>query len=389
METKTVKELKKIAKDLNITGYSKLRKQELIDVIKIYLKKPSGKKPSGKKPSRKKPSGKKERKPCTSTQVRNPATKRCVSKTGKIGRTILGGPGKKPSDTSGKGGWGGGGYNDGIKPSGKFNMPYGRDDIIDPTYIPGDRRYPLIMMLYLSWRHGSDCVVIPTNPLRGMTTSKKTHIYTDMTIRWWQTKGETGYFIIPKLFWNEFKKCKKDVRYIIFPIDSQCTNSNAHANYMIYDSKTKSIERFEPHGSFSSKEQQECHSSLLMDEEMERLIKLNMGKTFLKTYHRPIDFCPRVGPQSIQQWENEHLIKDPKGFCMLWSTWYADVRLSNPDMSRTDVVSKAIEILKKRPESLTKFIRNYTGFFVNIKDELENSNDPDSIIKKYAQQFSG
>jgi hypothetical protein len=505
MENNTVKDLRKIAKGLKLTGYSKMVKKELISYIKKAKKSPpvSSKKnpkddcPSGKirnplskrcvsktgkigrsilgkeKPSSGKPppvsSKKNPKDDCPSGKIRNPLSKRCVSKTGKIGRSILGkekpsgkpppisskkNPKDCPSGTirnplskrcvskngkigrsilnkggsinktvknecpyyeimdpktnkcflksskmgmrimdtyydSGKKGWGGGGYGKGLTPNKNFILPQVDDSTSILNLGFGDRRYPLIMMLYLSWRHGSDCVVIPTDPFRGMTTKDTTHRYSEMTMRWYQREGVTGYWYIPRGFWNEFKKCNKNVRFIIFPMDSQCQNGNAHANYFVYDSKKKEIERFEPNGHFSSKAQQACHSSPEMDEELERLIKLNMGKGFIKKYYSSVDFCPLVGPQSIQSWENDKLITDPKGFCMFWSTWYADVRLSNPDLSRDKVISKAIEILKNRPGSLTKFIRNYTGFFIKIRDELSQSKDPYSIIQKYSKQFSG
>jgi len=61
----TVKILREQAKAKGLKGYSKLRKQELITLLK------------------------RTNKVCTRGKIRNPSTGRCVSKTGKIGKALL------------------------------------------------------------------------------------------------------------------------------------------------------------------------------------------------------------------------------------------------------------------------------------------------------------
>jgi len=72
----TVKELKAKAKAKGLTGYSRLRKAELIKLLGVGKKKPSSKK-------------------CASDKILNPASNRYVKKTGKIGRELLKGSSPK------------------------------------------------------------------------------------------------------------------------------------------------------------------------------------------------------------------------------------------------------------------------------------------------------
>jgi hypothetical protein len=84
----TVEELRKIAKKNECSGYSRLRKEELVNM----LKKGCFKKQS-------KSSKRSKEKNCKSTQILNPESNRCVSITGTIGKKILKN-GKSPSKSS-------------------------------------------------------------------------------------------------------------------------------------------------------------------------------------------------------------------------------------------------------------------------------------------------
>lgn len=58
----------------------------------------------------------------------------------------------------------------------------------------------------------------------------------------------TGEIVAPKGFWKAVKKCKGK-RFLIMPFFINCESlSIFHLNMLIYDSKYKSLERFEPNG---------------------------------------------------------------------------------------------------------------------------------------------
>ena len=73
---------------------------------------------------------------------------------------------------------------------------------------------------------------------------------------------------------------------------------------------------------------------------------------------------------------------DPGGFCAYWSTWYLDLRLSNPDVPRETLVSETLKSInnkiadynydiimkinrKKIPVNFSSFVRSY-AVFLNV-----------------------
>ena len=69
---------------------------------------------------------------------------------------------------------------------------------------------------------------------------------------------------------------------------------------------------------------------------------------------------------------------DPVGFFSVWSAWYIDVRLSNPDIDRKELVNWALGKLKKIKKdknggrSFTQFIRDYAEMIVEVSEEIKS-----------------
>jgi hypothetical protein len=112
-----------------------------------------------------------------------------------------------------------------------------------------------------------------------------------------------------------------------------------------------------------------------------------------------MEYCPRIGPQAIETaYDGLKKLKDlgsqsntsetdtihptdPSGFCSAWCLWYADLRMRNPTIERSKLISQAIDKIKSKPIKFRQFIRNYAEFIVKIKSKLrfddkdfENSN---------------
>jgi hypothetical protein len=81
--------------------------------------------------------------------------------------------------------------------------------------------------------------------------------------------------------------------------------------------------------------------------------------------------------QTIQEDEKEKL--EVVGFCSVWSCFWIDLRLSNPDIDREHLIDMAIKELKKLKKkeniSFTQFIRNYSGLIVNVSNEIKKMYD--------------
>ena len=156
-------------------------------------------------------------------------------------------------------------------------------------------------------------------------------------------------------------------RFFIIPIGIQLYIDNeyyAHANYLLFDFKTQTIERFEPYGSEPPHNMN--YNAKLLDNMLKNTIesfKLNF------TYIPPSNYLPKIGFQLKEIYETKNdYIGDPNGFCALWSLWWIDIRLKNPDIP----IKKLVKILNKEivNKSHKQLIRNYSGYIVDYRDKI-------------------
>lgn len=223
--------------------------------------------------------------------------------------------------------------------------------------------YSLVAMYYLNNNYKNNCVIIP---FRNMPDD-----HTDISLRWVQTKGKKGYLHIPDNFWTEFKKHlqhSEDKRFIVFAFGFTCASDGGHANFMIYDLKYKTLERFDSIGKPSGT----CLSVIDLDNKIKKLFTDNMGPNFVKKYLKP--FTKFKIFQEIQDEEDvEKLKTDPKyGFCSAWACWWIELRFLNPDISRDELVETALEEIYKNSGTLTEFIRKYSQNIVNHAGHVSN-----------------
>lgn len=222
----------------------------------------------------------------------------------------------------------------------------------------GTPYYNLVSMLYLQKKYPNICVVIPDY-------KKNIHSinHSDISIRYYE---ESNKLLFPNDFWKKFSKCKYK-RFILFPFGYSCKESG-HANYMIYDNKKKTLERFEPYGKMVDipYNQKDC----FINDIDNMLIKEFSKKGLLNKYYKPSSFIPDNGFQTIQ--ENEDIMDDidPEGYCSAWSLFYCDLRMTNPDISNEDIINYAIKYIDDNKESFTDFIRTYADYLVSMSDKL-------------------
>lgn len=229
----------------------------------------------------------------------------------------------------------------------EINLPH--SPIVKKTRFQGSPEYNLRAMKYLQKKFSDCCVIIPK-------VSSNNFTHQDISLRWIQTNKRSGKFSIPDDFWKLFIKCN-DKRFIIFPFGFTCITSGGHANYMIYDKDTHSIERFESYG----KSKRQCTNPVGIDAKLNKLFKANLGNDFIKKYYKPLDFMSSKSFQSVQEDEKENKPGDPEGgFCAAFCCWYAELRLSNPNKDRKRLVKIALERLQNSDISLTEYIRGYS-----------------------------
>lgn len=140
----------------------------------------------------------------------------------------------------------------------------------------------------------------------------------------------------------------------------------SHANYLIIDIKNKQIERFEPHGAFPPIGLN--YEPIMLDNILSQFFTdLDLGFEYLK----PSDYLPKIGFQvkEINELKSDY-IGDPNGFCALWCIWWADLRMSNPDIARNKLVKIVTRELINGKYSYKKLIRDYSWYIINIRDKL-------------------
>lgn len=134
-----------------------------------------------------------------------------------------------------------------------------------------------------------------------------------------------------------------------------------HLNTLLYNRKTNEIEHFEPHG------------SMLVDEyEPNELYKQMKGFLALHVpgiqYVQPSNFC--MHKNFFQRIEGDEMgFAYEHGMCAVWCLWYIEVRLKNPELSRDDLVKRAMKELH-RIGSFRIFIRNYEKYYMHMINDI-------------------
>jgi len=251
-------------------------------------------------------------------------------------------------------------------------------DITDDISHTSRPWYDLIGMLWLLYNHPKECVVIPKGLL---TDSGKISVPVFMwsqTSLEWQDKSKL--FVVPPGLWESVKNClKKGSEFIVIPMGFNCDDKLGHQNFLIYNTITKEMERFEPNGSDISNP---CLKNPKMIPQLIDLFHKNVKKDMIKRFYEPLDFCPAKSFQFIQNDGTKR--KTEKGFCLSWSYWYADTRLRNPNKTRKQVIDMALASLyANKSLSFTSFIRSFSNFLEKVGNEMKLSGDPAAVFKKY------
>ena len=96
----------------------------------------------------------------------------------------------------------------------------------------------------------------------------------------------------------------------------------------------------------------------------------------------------------IKQKINEYILEkdnikagDPVGFCVAWCIWYVNLRLSNPDIDRKDVLEQGIKIIDTKFNSFRNFIRSYSKFLSEYSKKLKETEDVSYTFREMRGMF--
>ena len=162
------------------------------------------------------------------------------------------------------------------------------------------------------------------------------------------------------------------IRFIYFKLTLVVSTSGTHANIVLYDKHKGIMERFDPYG----------YIPYLDIENLDKLLKNYFSSILPKdkfTYLTPHDFMGNVSFQTISN-DGEYSVKrlgDPVGFCLAWTFWYMDMRLTNPDIHPKQLVKEAIDKIVNNNNAdvdgdyiFINFIREYATLLDKEKNEL-------------------
>jgi hypothetical protein len=174
----------------------------------------------------------------------------------------------------------------------------------------------------------------------------------------------------------------------------------AHLNMLIIKASTREIIRFEPHGAkyggeIRTKEIDEETNAFFkkLTDDVNGYLNLKEASRQFK-YVEPTKLCPYYKPkyswsynegfQAFEQRNIQMAGKEGAGFCQLWSWFFAECVINNPDMPIKDVYTEAHAALKKDEINFANVIR---GYFFSINEELEKMKDKMSIHSDYTNKM--
>lgn len=140
------------------------------------------------------------------------------------------------------------------------------------------------------------------------------------------------------------KKC------LIYPISiglmfiNSNINKKFHANAIIFNSISKTIERFEPHGY-----EVKFYDTFEIDEELEKFANEHGFK-----YKNINEDCPaKLQTKQLQTKQEIGLIK---GTCAIWSLWYLEYRVKFPHFTKSQIHDDFMLLYNQEPDILNRFI---------------------------------
>ena len=180
---------------------------------------------------------------------------------------------------------------------------------------------------------------------------------------------------------TEYSECSSK-RFFIIPIVIIIHTGGGHANTLIYDSKNKSIDHFEPYGSHENVEQF-LHTSYVQNNISSICKILNIK------YNDPNQTCPRFGPQFLESIKCpivriiKNNFKTDIGFCLTWSLFYTELRIKNPDIDSKELIKKATDNLGW---SMCNFISAYSSNILNFSKKFDLIVDKHGLVIDYKEK---
>ena len=174
---------------------------------------------------------------------------------------------------------------------------------------------------------------------------------------------------------QEWKSCKK--RFMVTLLTIKTKYQQYHANILLYDRETHTLERFEPYQYINSIKPKRMKKQLV------QLYK-KLDPDF-NSYKEPtnLHFMNHVGIQLVQEQERLSAVLDPIGFCQPWVFLYATLRLTYPNQIPETLPFMIQGLVKQNKGTLTDFIRNYSQCLLDYSQAMFARLIKDDTIRLY------
>ena len=240
---------------------------------------------------------------------------------------------------------------------------------------------------YILEKHKNDCLSI--NAGRGTDAIEWRYKGNQFTTNYSDKVNENDFIE------KDIERCiKAKKRFLAIPITISA-NGGYHQNMIILDLVNMTAERFEPHGGETGGRLESLSGRLnkILQKKFEKEITIN-NKHF--KYIPPSELCPRFTKDTIkklneendllnrlegkqvgyQSFENQTRSGD-LGYCVAWSLFYLDSRLSAPSYTPQEIYKHMFNKFEANPLNFLKFIRGYAEFL----GEFYNKFYDDFIVK--------
>ena len=168
-------------------------------------------------------------------------------------------------------------------------------------------------------------------------------------------RSSTHNYIHPNLdFYVQAGMNSKKIRFILFKLTLVTSPQSSHANILIFDKKTKILERFEPYGNIP----------YLDNDKLDEFLETHIGPICgYKEYLSPKKYMKNISFQIISNDTNSQVRKlgDPIGYCLAWCFWYLELRSKNPDIRSDKLIELALNKIKRSGKTtFIDYIRDYS-----------------------------
>ena len=219
-------------------------------------------------------------------------------------------------------------------------------------------------------KYNMKCPLIPMHPEKRVQLNLNPYI----------PNSEANYLGSIDIYSYRIRDCIKKGEKVLV----QAILMPKHANMLIVKVDTREILRFEPGGHLPVDSEEKYLNKYIEEitKTLNRILKLK--KTPFK-YIKTDQTCPRLGKDFMKGFQTLDEIYRKKesieggGYCQLWSFFFADCILKNPDMEFKDVYKNALDVLNDKPEKARMLIR---GYYHEINEKLtENAITLSQYIK--------